>query len=462
MRAQVAGPSERSPQRSVAVDPANVSRGGEVAAALATAALLGQLLFAQLTLVVAVILVLFGRATRWRPHWLVVPATAGLAWMLAEGTDPALAGFVAGPRSLAMALVHRGRLTRFAAVVGGAGHWLPGQLPLALLAGTAEAGLLLWLGWRGAAPASQAWRRGLIAMLRRRANVAALSAGQTVTAEGWSAGVETGSGRRATISWTEAEHGVLASGARVAEPVQASLSAVCAALHRRKGLLVLDLAGNAPVCDLVAGLSRSLAGVTASPLPAGPAAGRAASFGQAVLRREIVLVPAGGSGVAAMADLAGVLSRMAELRLRGDALAWINGFGAEHAAALRELIALGPQTGLSVLLSTANPAAAASLAEAVDVIIAAGPMHHELSRWLAGDLSGPAHGTGREAPGAPLTAAARRVTWSRTSPFPAVSMSGPEAASVLAAQPAGSLTLLVRGRPIVRCEAVPVRVGEPP
>lgn len=460
----MAGPSERSPQRSVAFDPAIVSRRGEVAAALATAALLGQLLFTQLTLVVAVILVLSGRATRWRPHWLVVPATAGLAWMLAEGTHRTLAGFVAGPRSLAMALVHRGRLAHFAAVFGGAGHWLPGQLPVALLAGTAEAGLLLWLGWRGADTTSQAWRPGLIAMLRRRANVAALSAGQTVTAEGWSAGVETGSGRLATISWTEAEHGVLATGARVAEPVQVSLPAVCAALRRRKGLVVLDLSGRAPVCDLVAGLSRSLAGVTASLLPAGTAAGRdsqAASIGQAVLRREVVLVPAGGSGLAAMADLAAVLSRLAELRLRGDALAWVNGFGAEHAAALGELIALGPQTGLSVLLSTANPAAAASLAEAVDIIIAAGPVHHELSRWLAGDLSGPAHGTGRVAPDAPLTAAARRVTWNRTSPFPAVSMSGSEAASALTAQPAGSLTLLARGRPIVRCEAVPVRLGEP-
>ena len=53
MRAQAAGLAERRPRRSRHFAPAGVSPRGEFAAALATAALLAQLLLAPVTLAVA-------------------------------------------------------------------------------------------------------------------------------------------------------------------------------------------------------------------------------------------------------------------------------------------------------------------------------------------------------------------------------------------------------------------------
>ncbi len=75
-------------------------RRGEVVAALALGWVAAHLLLAQLTLVLAVAFGLIGRATRWRPGWLAVPAVVGLVWVLAIGPRAALAGFTAGPRQV--------------------------------------------------------------------------------------------------------------------------------------------------------------------------------------------------------------------------------------------------------------------------------------------------------------------------------------------------------------------------
>ena len=99
----------------------------------------------------AVALVAVGRLSRWRPHWLAAPALASLIWLLAVGPASAAAavgeGVAATGRVPARSAArHPGRLAHPAAAVAGAGAWLPRQLPLALLAATGEAGLVLWLG----------------------------------------------------------------------------------------------------------------------------------------------------------------------------------------------------------------------------------------------------------------------------------------------------------------------------
>ena len=83
---------------------------------------------------------------------------------------------------------------------------MPG-LPSALLLGSAEAALVLWLVWY-----PLAWRPGLIAALRRRASARALAAGHTVAPGGFALGLVTGTGKPVTVTWAEAERGVLITG----------------------------------------------------------------------------------------------------------------------------------------------------------------------------------------------------------------------------------------------------------
>jgi hypothetical protein len=80
----MAGLTGRAPRRFRSLAPA-ASRRGELAAALGVAVLLAHLLFAQLTLVLAVAFLAVGRVSRWHRLWLAVPAFAGLAWVLAIG-----------------------------------------------------------------------------------------------------------------------------------------------------------------------------------------------------------------------------------------------------------------------------------------------------------------------------------------------------------------------------------------
>jgi hypothetical protein len=432
MRAQAAGPAERIPRRLRPPDPVFRPRRGEVAAALAGAAVLAQLVFAQVTLVLGVALMLTGRITRWRPYWLAIPVTAGLIWMLADGAHHALEGFAAGPRQITGALLRPGRLMHLSTALGAPAHWLPGQLPIGLIAGAAEAGVLLWLGWRRRPAAGSAgWRPGLIAAVRRRAGTTALAAGQTVTVEGCAIGVQHDTGRLTGFSWSEAERGVLITANSAAAVIDAGLPAACAALRRRKAVLVADLTGgshltgNSGLTDLIAGLARSLA-VPVAELPASTPvmhrSGRAA-IGQAIRRREVLVFPSGAHCTAHVTDLAAVLGGLRNVELRGDAFAWIHGCQAEHAEMVSELVELGEQTGVCVLLSTASQAAAARLARCAEVIVIAGPIDHQLEPRLAGSLT---------------------------------------AGNDKTAMPRGVLTVLAPGRPPVRCSAVPIRVGGRP
>ena len=101
MSARVATPAEQMPRRARYLVPKGLPRRGEILAACVVVAVLAHVLFAQLTLVLAVLFVLITRATRWRLSWLIVPVVVGVAWTLAVGPRVAAAGFADGPAKVA-------------------------------------------------------------------------------------------------------------------------------------------------------------------------------------------------------------------------------------------------------------------------------------------------------------------------------------------------------------------------
>ena len=209
---------DREPRPSRHLIPPGTPRRGEVVAALTLRWIAAHLLLAQLTLLLAVAFGLIGRATRWRPAWLAVPAAAGLVWVLAIGPRAALAGFTAGPRQVLGYLAGDGRLTRPGCATWSRGYaglagWLPRQAPLALLAAAAEAAAAWWLRWlhRGDG-ASAPPRPGLAALARRQFTVWSVQKGGVVGRAGVVLGVDWPSGRPAEVPWRAAERGVLVAG----------------------------------------------------------------------------------------------------------------------------------------------------------------------------------------------------------------------------------------------------------
>jgi hypothetical protein len=254
MPALVTGSAERMPRRFRSPIPADPPRHGELVAAFAVAALLAHLLFAQLTLALAVAFCVIGRVSRWRPSWLAVPATAGLLWALAIGPGRAAAGFAAGPRKVAGYLAgvagRPGHLLHLSRAFVGLDRWLPRQLPLALIVAAAEAGLIWWLGrLRSAEPDPPPSRAGLVVAVRRRYAAAAIRAGGVVTRDGGCLGLDHATGGRAAISWPEAERGVLCVGQDDAALAETGLALAVAAVRRRKAVIAVDLTGSQPLAD---------------------------------------------------------------------------------------------------------------------------------------------------------------------------------------------------------------------
>ncbi len=75
----------REPRRARYLIPRDLPRRGEIIAALTALVLVGHLLFAQLTMLLAIAFHVISRASRWRPQWLAAPAATGLVWVLAIG-----------------------------------------------------------------------------------------------------------------------------------------------------------------------------------------------------------------------------------------------------------------------------------------------------------------------------------------------------------------------------------------
>ena len=144
-------------------------------------------------------------------------------------------------------------------------HWLPGQLPLALMLAAAEAAALWWLDWlHGTEPAAGRARPGLVVALRGRWTAASIRSGGVVTREGGCVGIEAATGRAAAISWQEAEGGVLCTapaappGALAAADADGpGLAETCfmlahAGIRRRKPVIIIDLTGSGWLADPLA------------------------------------------------------------------------------------------------------------------------------------------------------------------------------------------------------------------
>lgn len=390
------------PRRARHLIPAGFPRRGELIAACAVMILVAHLLLAQLTLVLAVAFAVVARASRWRPWWLLVPAAAGLAWTLAAGPESALAGFTAGPATILWHL-GGGRLAGQSAHplagFGDAGNWLPRQLPVALIAGAAEAALIGWLDWlhtdEWAVPPP---RPGVIAAARRAVATRAVRAGIVVTREGAALGVDPATGAIAELRWAEVTPGVLIAGAAERDVTLAGLQVVHAALRRRKPVIVLD-SGDAAIARaldaacaatgtpmLAGGPSQGGGGI---PVAAGPAAGdrdaeagasrlwgraaqregqpgdrQAVDLGRVVRERSAALLRADSAELAARAcaDLASVARDLRRIGVDGDALVWLPRGELAPARALAELVRDGRDAGVSVVAGTTSPAAATELA----------------------------------------------------------------------------------------------------
>jgi len=270
MPASAAAAAQRVPRRARYLIPRDTPGRGEILAAFSLAALAAHVLFAQLTLVAAAALYVTGKLSRWRSLWLAAPGGAGLIWALAIGPAAAVAGFTVGPRQVAAYLAdvpaQPGRLLHLSKAFAGLGHWLPRQLPLALVLAAAEVAVACWLHWLHADQQSAApTRAGLIVAARRRYSAATVRAGGVVTREGGCLGVDRAAGRPAAISWQEAEGGVLAAGAPAGYgrpgpglpglgpagpgpdgcgPAETAFQLVHAAIRRRKPVIAVDLTGS--------------------------------------------------------------------------------------------------------------------------------------------------------------------------------------------------------------------------
>src|SRR5690348_12327150 len=90
----------RPPRRARHLLPPGAPRRAEILAALALAGLLTGVLLAPLTLALGVTFHAFGRLSRLRPAWLLVPASGGAVATLAAGPGRALDGLTAAPRGV--------------------------------------------------------------------------------------------------------------------------------------------------------------------------------------------------------------------------------------------------------------------------------------------------------------------------------------------------------------------------
>ena len=249
MSAEVVTGAERKPRRARYLLPRGLPRRGEILAACVLLIVLGHVLFGQLTMVLAAAFYLITKMTRWRLSWLMIPAAAGVAWTIAVGPRTAAAGFAEGPAQVARYLGASGQQVRhlfhITAAFAGIGRWLPRQLPLAILAGAAEAAVAAGLSWLH----TDEWnvrpaRPGLIVAVRRAATVRAIRAGGVVTREGGSLGVLPGSGARVALSWSEAAGGISVCGSAERDVLATSFQLVYAAVRRRKPVFAVDLTGD--------------------------------------------------------------------------------------------------------------------------------------------------------------------------------------------------------------------------
>jgi hypothetical protein len=272
-------------------------------AAAGVALVVLHLIFAQLTLVLALIFYGVSRVSRWRPSWLAAPAAAGVVWTLAIGPGAAGAGFAAGPARVVAYLGgisgHSSRLLHLGVAYSGMGHWLLRQLPLALIAASAEAALAAWLDWLH----TDEWdvrppRPGLLSAARRAVVIRAIRSGGVLTRDGACVGVDEMSGARAALSWPELAGGVLVVGASRSGTTTSSLQLVHAAVRLRKPVIVVNLGGGTDLGPPLAAVCSAASAPFYEFSAAGPASYEPFRYGDPARRAALVTAMINWSGTA--------------------------------------------------------------------------------------------------------------------------------------------------------------------
>jgi hypothetical protein len=365
--------------------PRDAPRRAEMLAGTAVALLLAHVLVAQLTGVIAVACYLTGRATRWRLSWLAVPAAVGALWTLAVGPAAAAAGLIAGPAHVLSTLTAAGSARagglRLQAAFAGAGSWLPLQLPLALIAGPAEAAVAGWLDWLhtdswAAAPV----RPGLFAVARRTLNVRALRTGAALARDAVVLGVNPVTGARVSVPWREVAGGALVTGAAAGEVTATAFRFVLAALGRRKPVIAVDLADE-PVQLPVLRDACARSGI-----PFHVYGEHTIDAGAVVRDRAAAYI----RGEAACGELLDMLRRLRQIGVDGDGLIWVRGCERLPEPVLAALHADGAGAGLPLLATTTQAGAAAKLAGWFTALVlhrpgdidAAGKLAWHTGQWL--------------------------------------------------------------------------------
>jgi hypothetical protein len=368
--------------------------------------LLAHLLFAQLTIALAVVFVVITRLSRWRPRWLIIPAAGGLVLTLAAGFGHSVAGYTAGPAHVLGYLGHGHLIEGFGHPFGAfdwAGSWLPAQFPIALIAGAAESAAVGWLhrlhrlhrshtGERAVPPP----RSGAIAAIRGAMGARAIHAGAVVTRDGCALGVVAGTGAIAELRWPQMAGGVLVAGASAQEVTVTGLQVVHAALRRRKPLIVIDTGADAAIARVIETACRA----TGTPL-------RLADIDLSLVigERSAVLVAPGSPESAAKAcgDIMTLAEDLRRIGVDGDGLVWVPGGERLPAQSLAALVRGCGGAGLAVLISTVSPAAAMELSGLVAALL----IHRIADPALAADL---AARTGRWLPPAAALAPRPAIT----------------------------------------------------
>jgi hypothetical protein len=265
----------RAPRRARYLIPLGTPHRREVVAALSLLVLLAGLLFAQVTLGLALALHAAGKLTRWRPAWLAVPAAAGLTWILIIGPAAALAGLTAGPRAVTGTLSDRppdpARMAQLGSLFAGPASWFPGQFPAGLILAAGVAAAAWWLDWLH----TDEWRLpvprpGLVVTGRRWLTAAFIRSGGVLSRSGVPLGVVGTTGRPAVIGWPEAGHGVLVTGAVPAALAGPAVQLAHAAIRLRKPVIVVDLAGDPGLPALLASMCAAAGAPLLSFSAAGP------------------------------------------------------------------------------------------------------------------------------------------------------------------------------------------------
>jgi hypothetical protein len=349
--------------------------------------LLAHVVLAQLTLLLAAAFIVAGRVSRWRPWWLLCPASAGLLWTLVTGPETALAGLSRGP---ARVLGYFGgghlapRLAHPLAAFAGAFGWLPAQAPLALICAAAEAAAVCWLDWLHTGQwGAQPTRPGPLAVLRGTLGARVIREGGVLTRAGCALGIVPATGALAGLSWAELAEGALVTGVDPTEVTISCLQVIHAALRRRKPLIVLDGGDDTGVPLALAAACRA----TGTPLWRGRPGftGQPGLIGRAVGDRCAVLLAAGSPELAteACAELAAAQAQLRRIGVDGDALIWVTTGARLPAALLATTIREGGAVGLPVLTGTVSPEMSAAVAGLVGTVLVHRLADEDLADTLA-------------------------------------------------------------------------------